>query len=393
MKRGLLATADGALFRGVAAGADGVAVGEAVFNTSMTGYQEIITDPSYAGQVVVLTSPHVGNYGATAHDDQADVVHARALVIRSLSRRSSSWRADQPFDDYLISRGIVALSDIDTRRLTRHIRDRGAMPVAVGSDVDEAELVALAAAAPSMSGQDLVSSVTTTEPYFSAATRERVGSVVAYDFGIKRDIVTSLNLRGLDVTVVPATMTADETLARHPDGVFLANGPGDPEPLTESIGAVRGLLGKTPIFGICLGHQILGLALGASTFKLPFGHHGGNHPVRNLIDGTVDITAHNHGFSLDLGPLAGTSRPVTMGKPDPSPGSLTMPRQRSTIVDTPYGAIRPTHQNLNDGTNEGLACLDIRAFSVQYHPEAAPGPNDAEGLFDRFVEAIEANRA
>ncbi len=384
MKRGILATADGALFSGVAAGANGVAVGEAVFNTSMTGYQEIITDPSYAGQVVVLTSPHVGNYGATAGDDQADIVHARALVTRSLSRRSSSWRADQALDDYLINKGIVALTDIDTRRLTRHIRDRGAMPVAAGSDIDEAELVAMAAAAPSMSGQDLVSSVTTMDPYFSPATRECIGSIVAYDFGIKKDIVVNLNARGLDVTVVPATMTAQETLARNPDGVFLANGPGDPEPLTESIAAVQGLLGQKPIFGICLGHQVLGLALGASTFKLPFGHHGGNHPVRNLVDGRVDITAHNHGFAVDLWSLTGMVRPPMVGLPGPT--------QLPPIVETRYGEVRPTHQNLNDGTNEGLACLDVCASSVQYHPEAAPGPNDAVAMFDRFVEAIEANR-
>lgn len=385
MKQGLLATSDGALFRGVAVGAEGVAVGEAVFNTAMTGYQEIITDPSYAGQIVVLTSPHVGNYGANRDDDQSSVIHARALVTRSLSRSSSSWRADQLFADYLTERQIVALSGIDTRRLTRHIRDRGAMPVAVGSDIDEGELVAIAAGAPSMSGQDLVSSVTTTRSYSSAATRDPIGSIVAYDFGIKRDICASLNARGLDVTVVPASTTADETLALNPDGVFLANGPGDPEPLTESIAAIQGLLGKVPIFGICLGHQVLGLALGASTFKLPFGHHGGNHPVRNLVDGTVDITAQNHGFSLDLWSLTDKPRPTLTGMPTPG--------QLPPIVETPYGEVRSTHQNLNDGTNEGLACLDISAFSVQYHPEAAPGPNDASGLFDQFVAAIEADRA
>jgi len=385
MKKGVLATADGAVFVGVSAGADGVAVGEAVFNTAMTGYQEIITDPSYAGQVVVLTAPHIGNYGAAASDNQSSVVHARALVTRSLSRRASSWRADEPFEEYLTERDIVVLSDVDTRRLTRHIRDRGAMPVAVGSDVDEADLVALAAGAPSMAGLNLVAQVTTKEPYFSPASRDRIGSVVAYDFGIKKDIIVSLNARGLDVTVVPATTSAKEALGSNPDGVFLSNGPGDPEPLTDSIAAVQELMGKVPIFGICLGHQILGLAIGAATYKLPFGHHGGNHPVRDLRDGAVAITAHNHGFAVDLWPLSADQQPEMTG--------LAGADQLPTVVTTPYGEVRPTHQNLNDGTNEGLECLDVAAFSVQYHPEAAPGPNDASGLFRRFVDSMEGRRA
>lgn len=372
MRRGVLATADGEVFVGIAAGADGTAVGEAVFNTAMTGYQEIVTDPSYAGQVVVFTSPHIGNYGTNPNDDQAEVVHARALVARSLSRVASSWRSDEPFDEYLVERGIVALSDIDTRRLTKHIRERGAMPVAVGVDIDSTELVSLAASAPSMAGQNLVATVTTEDPYESPATGNRRGSVVAYDLGIKRDIVRSLNRIGFDVSVVPASTPSDEVAARSPDGVFLSNGPGDPEPLLETVEAVKGLLGSIPIFGICLGHQVLGLALDLPTYKLPFGHHGGNHPVKNLIDGTVDITSQNHGFAVDLS-----------GAMSPSAESIA----------TPFGAARATHVNLNDGTNEGLECLDIPAFSVQYHPEAAPGPHDAAGLFERFADVIRSDHA
>jgi carbamoyl-phosphate synthase small subunit len=383
----MLVTADGVAFKGVAAGADGVAVGEAVFNTAMTGYQEIITDPSYAGQVVVLTAPHIGNYGSASADDQGVTVHARALVTRSMSRIASSWRSEEPFDDYLARRGVVSLSDIDTRRLTRHIRDRGAMPVAVGSDVDESELASIAAAAPSMSGLDLVRTVTTTEAYTSKAHPDvdSKAHVVAYDLGIKRDILRQLNRRGIDVTVVPASTPSDAVLAMKPDAVFLSNGPGDPEPLEASIQAVKDILGKTPVFGICLGHQVLGLALGASTFKLPFGHHGGNHPVRTTADGSVDITSQNHGFAVDLWSLTGTNRPQIHGLPGPN--------MLAPVADTPFGTVRQTHQNLNDGTNEGLECLDVDAFSVQYHPEAAPGPNDAQRLFDRFAASIGATGA
>jgi carbamoyl-phosphate synthase small subunit len=387
VKKGMLVTADGSVFTGIAAGSDGVATGEVVFNTAMTGYQEIITDPSYAGQVVVMTAPHIGNYGSTGIDDQADSIHAKALVTRSMSRRASSWRSEEPFADYLTRRGIVALSDIDTRRLTRHIRDKGAMPVAVGSDIDESELTSIAAAAPTMAGMDLVQTVTTDEIYVSNPDPESevVAHVVAYDLGIKRDILTQLNRRGVSVTVVPASTSADAVLAMDPDAVFLSNGPGDPEPLETSIEAVRGLLGRTPLFGICLGHQVLGLALGASTFKLPFGHHGGNHPVRNVGDGTVDITSQNHGFAVDLWSLTGIERPTIDGLPGPE---MVAPDTESA-----FGLIRQTHLNLNDGTNEGLACLDVNAFSVQYHPEAAPGPNDAQKLFDGFVESIGAANA
>jgi carbamoyl-phosphate synthase small subunit len=387
VKKGLLITADGSVFTGVAAGAGGVATGEVVFNTAMTGYQEIVTDPSYAGQVVVLTAPHIGNYGSSGVDDQAEKIHAKALVTRSMSRTASSWRSEEPFRDYLTRRGIVALSEVDTRRLTRHIRDLGAMPVAVGSDIDEGELASIAAAAPTMAGLDLVQTVTTDQAYVSKPEPDSdpVAHVVAYDFGIKRDILRQLNRRGVAVTVVPASTSAREVLAMDPDAVFLSNGPGDPEPLDASIRSVKDLLGQTPIFGICLGHQVLGLALGAKTFKLPFGHHGGNHPVRNVDDGTVDITSQNHGFAVDLWSLAGAERPKVNGLPGPE--------MLAPVAETAFGSVRQTHQNLNDGTNEGLACLDVDAFSVQYHPEAAPGPNDARKLFDRFVESIGPPRA
>ncbi len=377
MKPGILVTADGEVFRGDTVGAAGVAVGEVVFNTAMTGYQEILTDPSYAGQVVVLTAPQIGNYGATESDVQADAVHARALVTRSMSRMASSWRSRGNFDDYLISNGLVALTEVDTRRLTRHITSRGAMSVAVGSDADVADLVALAAQAPSMAGLGLAADVSSVDRYEARAARPIGLSVVAYDLGIKRDILHQFNDRGVDVTVVPWDTPARNVLALEPDGVFLSNGPGDPEPLDASVAAVRELLGSVPVFGICLGHQILGLALGAETFKLPFGHHGGNHPVRNIHTGRVDITSQNHGFAVDMWSLSGLERPLLDG--------LAGPDQIAPTAQTAFGMVEGTHQNLNDGTNEGLRCLDIDAFSVQYHPEAAPGPNDALRLFDDFV--------
>jgi carbamoyl-phosphate synthase small subunit len=356
---GVLVTADGAIFRGRSVGAEGIGVGEVVFNTAMTGYQEIISDPSYAGQIVTMTAPHIGNYGVNDHDDQADRPHAAGLVVRSMSRIHSSWRSRGGFAEMLTRHGVVALSDVDTRRLTRHVRERGAMPAALGTDVDAAELARIAGDAPTMEGQDLVSTVTTAGPYRAEPEIAPRAQIVAYDFGIKRDILRAFTKRGVAVTVVPAKTTADAALALAPDGVFLSNGPGDPEPLADSIAAVRGLLGKVPIFGICLGHQVLGLALGATTFKLPFGHHGGNHPVQRLSDGRVEITSQNHGFAVD-------------------PGSL----------GEEFGAVAATHRNLNDGTLEGLACRDIDACSVQYHPEAAPGPNDAAHLFGRFAATV-----
>ena len=378
--RALLVTADGAVFVGRSVGGDGVGIGEAVFNTSMTGYQEIITDPSYAGQVVVMTVPHIGNYGEAAFDEQSAGPAASGFVMRSLSRRHSNWRAENSFASYLESHGVVALADIDTRRLTRHIREHGAQPVALGVGVDESELRRLAASAPSMAGQDLASTVTTPNRYRIDAVGQERGTVVAVDLGMKRDITRQLAKRGLSVTVVPAHTSAEEILDLGPRGVFLSNGPGDPEPLEATTNSVRALLGKVPVFGVCLGHQVLGLALGARTYKLPFGHHGGNHPVRRMSDGKVEITAQNHGFAVDLWSLTDDASPDRHGlvSADLLPG----------VVDSLVGPVVPTHQNLNDGTLEGLRCLDVPAFGVQYHPEAAPGPRDAEYLFDEFLDLI-----
>jgi len=377
----LLCTADGEVFRGRLAGAPGPTTGEVVFNTAMSGYQEIITDPSYAGQVVVMTAPHIGNYGVNHRDDQSGRPRLGGLVMRSLSRRDSSWRSEGALPEYLLENSIVAISEVDTRRLTRHIRDRGAMPVAMGADIDESELRDLAAAAPAMTGLDLASGVSTDAAYQVEATGERKGLVVAIDLGMKRDIAARLAGQGYDVTVVPVQTAPEEILAWGPDGIFLSNGPGDPEPLTSVIATIRDLIGKVPLFGICLGHQVLGLAAGASTYKMGFGHHGANHPVQRLADGKVDITSQNHGFAVDLWPLAGKVPPARHGLVDR--GLLP------DLVDTAYGPLLPTHQNLNDGSLEGMELPDATAFSVQYHPEAAPGPRDATSLFAQFTTLIE----
>ena len=377
---GLLATSDGEIFEGRSIGVDGVVTGEAVFNTSMTGYQEILTDPSYAGQVVVMTSPHIGNYGVNEFDQQSASPALSGFVVRSMSRRESNWRSEGTLSAYLANNQVVALSEIDTRRLTRHLRTQGAMPVAMGAGMTEGELKEAAAAAPRMEGQDLVSLVTTTEPYRLEAEGERLGNVHAIDLGLKKDILRNLTRRGFDVEVVPAGTPATAILESGPDGVFVSNGPGDPEPLLATTETLKGLIGKVPVFGICLGHQVMGLAAGASTFKLPFGHHGGNHPVRRYSDGGIEITAQNHGFAVDLWPMTGDKPPAR----DPMVGPDLLPES----VDTEFGELRPTHQNLNDGTLEGMALVDASAYSVQYHPESAPGPSDARALFDDFVTLI-----
>ena len=377
---GFLVTAHGATFAGTPVGASGVAVGEVVFNTTMTGYQEVLTDPSYAGQVVVMTMPHIGNYGVTAEDDQAPGPLARALVTRSMSSYQASWRSEGGLPGWLAENGVVALTDVDTRRLTRHIRSEGAVAVAVGSGVGADELASIAAQTPGMSGQDLASTAGAVTGYRVEAKGARKGRVVAVDLGMKRAILGQLSGRNLEIEVVPAAATASDILAMRPDGVFISNGPGDPEPLVSIVSTIEGLLGKVPVFGICLGHQVLGLAIGARTFKLPFGHHGGNHPVRRLADGGVEVTSQNHGFAVDLWSLARREAPKRHGLP-------TADLLPDEVIST-VGRVRPTHQNLNDGTLEGLACLDVPAFSVQYHPEAAPGPHDARYLFDEFIELM-----
>jgi carbamoyl-phosphate synthase small subunit len=382
-KPALLCTADGEVFLGTSVGAEGIVSGEAVFNTAMSGYQEILTDPSYAGQVVVMTTAHIGNYGVSEADEQSGRPALSGFVVRSLSRRASNWRSQRSLSDYLVDHRITAIADVDTRRLTRHIRDRGAMPVAIGTDVDRGELEDIARAAPSMEGRDLASTVTTKSSYAQSPVGESRGRVVAIDLGIKRDIVDQLLARGLEVEVVPLSTTADEVLASSPDGVFLSNGPGDPEPLVDTIGTISDLLGSVPIFGVCLGHQLLGLAVGASTYKLPFGHHGGNHPVRRVSDGRVEITSQNHGFAVDLWGMVGEDRPQRQGLAGPE----LLPRRAGSL----FGELIPTHQNLNDGTLEGMTLPDARAFSVQYHPEAAPGPREATTLFDRFLELMAAS--
>lgn len=367
-REGLLVLADGTTFRGTAVGAEGVGTGEVVFNTAMAGYQEIFTDPSYARQIITMTAPHVGNYGITPADAQAPRPFCTGVVMRSMSRMASNWRSRGELAAWFEQSGLIALSDVDTRRLTRHVRDHGAMPAAIGSDTTERELREAAKAAPPMEGLALALEVSITEPTLVRTDMERRGSVVAYDFGMKRAIVKAFTVRGFDVHIVPAWTSGSDVRALNPDGVFLSNGPGDPEPLESAVTAVQDLLGTVPMFGICLGHQVLGLAVGGSTYKLPFGHHGGNHPVKRLATGRVDITSQNHGFAVDLAPLV-----------------------KGDGFASDFGDIVPTHVNLNDNTLEGIRCVDADAFSVQYHPEASPGPNDAQDLFDTFCNRIGAS--
>lgn len=366
----LLALADGTLWPGVAFGARGERTGEVVFNTSLTGYQEILTDPSYHGQIVVMSQPHIGNYGTNPDDDESARAWAAGLIVRAASRTVSNWRADRSLDDYLRARGVAGMAEVDTRALIRHIRDHGAQNAALSStQPDPAHVLALARAAPDMNGLDLAREVTCAEPYHWAAGdgagfeanghphHDRTYHVVAYDYGLKRNILRLLAAHGCRVTVVPAQTPPEDVLALRPDGVFLSNGPGDPAAVGYGIEAVRALLGRVPIFGICLGHQILGLALGGQTYKLKFGHRGGNQPVQHTPSGRVEISSHNHGFAVRAESLP--------------PG------------------VEVTHTNLNDGCVEGLRAPALRAFSVQYHPEAAPGPHDARYLFAEFTELME----
>jgi carbamoyl-phosphate synthase small subunit len=369
----VLALEDGTVFEGSSFGAPVERTGEVVFNTAITGYQEVFTDPSYSGQIVVLTYPQIGNYGANEGDNEAAKPHIEGLVVREFSPLSSNWRADETAQEFLTKSGVPVISEIDTRGLVRHLRSRGVMRgvLSAGAKADAKELVERARQSPSMTGLDLATRVTTPKSYAwdsgvvycSPSDLEGPASpvrhhVVAYDFGIKRNILRRLVHSGCRVTVVPASTTADDVLALKPDGVFLSNGPGDPEPLTSQAAEVRKLIGKKPVFGICLGHQVLGLALGGKTYKLKFGHRGSNHPVINQLTNKVEITSHNHGFAVD-------------------PDSLNV------------NELEITHLNLNDDTLEGFRHRNYPVFCVQYHPEAAPGPHDSHYLFGDFVKLMD----
>lgn len=370
---GMLVCADGEAFSGEWVGPPEVATGEVVFNTAMSGYQEVLTDPSYAGQVVAFTYPHIGNYGVAARDAEGRRPWSRAVVVRDLAPRPSSWRSEHDLAGYLAAFGVGVLAGVDTRRLTRHIRSAGSLACAVGpvdgpGAATPEELLAAARAEPGTEGADLVSEVTTRSPY---TTGEGRWSVVAYDYGIKSSILAQLALVSR-VEVVPASTPASEVLARRPDGVVLSNGPGDPAALPWATRAAAELLGEVPLFGICLGHQLLATALGAATYKLPFGHHGGNHPVRR--DGAWDP-----GGRGDRGPALGGVE-------------ITSQNHNYAVSEDGLADAIVTHRNLNDGVVEGISCPGERAFSVQYHPEAGPGPHDARYLFGRFAELMESCR-
>jgi len=375
LSKAILALEDGSVFEGTGFGAPVERSGEVVFNTSITGYQEIFTDPSYSGQIVVLTYPQIGNYGASGEDDESTRPHIEGLIVREFSPIASNWRSNETADAFLGRNGVPIGADMDTRKLVRHLRSRGVMRGVLSNIGTPAEkLIEMARQSPSMAGLDLASRVTTKESYewdqpvTACSPSERLKlaaptyNVVAYDFGIKRNILRRLVQTGCKVTVVPAQTSAEDVLALKPDGVFLSNGPGDPEPLEHQAAQVRKLIGKTPVFGICLGHQVLGLALGGKTFKLKFGHRGGNHPVLNKLTGKVEITAQNHGFAVD---------------PD-------------SFKDSD---IELTHINLNDQTLEGFRHRNHPAFCVQYHPEAAPGPHDSLYLFDDFIQLMKGHKA
>ncbi|MBS0172051.1 MAG: glutamine-hydrolyzing carbamoyl-phosphate synthase small subunit [Nitrospira sp.] len=393
MKKAILALADGTLFEGRALGAEGETGGEVVFNTAMTGYQEVLTDPSYRGQIVTMTAPHIGNYGVTPEDVESTRIWAEGFVVKESSRLASNWRGTATLQEYLQAAKVVAIEGIDTRALTRHLRERGAQQGVISHiDLDPRRLVDKARQAPSIIGRDLAATVTCATRYAwsegtgtwapkivlpapdAAQAPRRRWRVVAYDFGVKQNILRRLVDVGCEVTVVPASTAAKDVLALNPHGVFLSNGPGDPEGVPYAMTALRDLIGRLPIFGICLGHQLLGLALGFSTYKLKFGHHGANHPVIDLRTSQVEITSQNHNFAVRF-PAASTAG------------------QALPIVDTPFGRVQLTHTSLNDGSVEGMMCLDRPVFSVQYHPEASPGPHDSAYLFEQFAAMMETHHA
>jgi carbamoyl-phosphate synthase small subunit len=369
-KPAILALEDGSIFKGVSIGSDGETIGEVVFNTAMTGYQEILTDPSYAKQIVTLTYPHIGNTGINSEDVESDQIWSAGLVIRDLPLLASNWRSEKSLDEYLQENNIVAIADIDTRRLTRILREKGAQNgcIIAGDDISEAQALAAAKSFPGLKGMDLAKEVTRTEQAAWTESEwtltdgyqqqtEAEYHVVAYDFGVKNNILRMLAERNCKLTVVPAQTAAADVLAMSPDGVFLSNGPGDPEPCDYAIAAIQTILeAKVPVFGICLGHQLLALASGAKTEKMKFGHHGANHPVQDLADKKVMITSQNHGFAVD----------------------------ESSLPD----CLQATHKSLFDGSLQGIKRTDVPAFSFQGHPEASPGPHDVAPLFDQFIELM-----
>ncbi len=361
-KEAILVLEDGRSFRGLSFGAEGQVFGEIVFNTSMTGYQEILTDPSYAGQIVTMTYPLIGNYGVNSEDEESSRPWAEGFVVREASSISSNWRANETLETYLKRHNIVGIERIDTRALVRHIRDKGAMRAVISTtETDEASLLALVVDSPSMENRELASVVTVSEPYEYPPVGEELFHIVCYDFGVKTNSLRKFAAEGCRITVVPADTPAEEVLRQNPDGVFLSNGPGDPASMTEVVKEIKTIAeSRTPVFGICLGHQLIGKAFGAKTYKMKFGHRGGNQPIKDFSTGRIEITAHNHGFAID-----GESLPAN---------------------------VEVTHINVNDNTVAGIKHTSLPAFSVQYHPEAAPGPHDAVYHFGRFIDLMKKSK-